>query len=381
MTTLTDAVSAAPRLRFRRAVTLLVLAAALAVAALAGWACSGEEETITVYSGRSQNLIGPLLERFAEDTGIDVEVRYGGSTDLALLLQEEGDKTPADVFISRSPGPIGFIAERGLLAELDDDALALAPSSPSGYWVALTGRQRVLVYNTEQFGPADLPTSIHELTEERWLGRVAIAPTNGSFQDFFTLFRISDGDEAALAWLKAMHDGGAPVYPNNVSIVQAVARGEIEMGLVNHYYNDRIKVEDPSTPSENHRFREGDPGGVTIATAIGATASGDKDVAQRLIRFLTSKAAQEYLRQIQLRVPARHRRRTGGRQLAAAGRHPRGPVRPPRRQPRTHHRVDPRGRLRAIGGARRLLVPVLATLLRAALSPPLTACAPARATR
>ena len=282
------------RKRVWRLATAVALLVAIAVVPLAGWACSGEDESITVYSGRSQNLIGPLLERFAEDTGIDVQVRYGGSTDLALLLQEEGDQTPADVFISRSPGPIGFLAERGLLAELDGDVLELAPSSPSGYWVALTGRQRVLVYNKDLFDPADLPMSIHELTDEKWLGRVALAPTNGSFQDFFTLFRLSDGDDVALAWLKALHDGGAPVYPNNVSIVQAVARGEIEMGLVNHYYNLRIQVEDPSTPSENHRFRDGDPGGVTIATAIGATASGDKDVAQKLIRFLTSKVAQEY---------------------------------------------------------------------------------------
>ena len=281
----------------------LVLLLALAFGAVAALGCGGGDESITVYSGRSQNLIGPLLERFAEDTGIDVQVRYGGSTDLALLLQEEGDRTPADVFISRSPGTIGFLAERGLLAELDDDVLGLAPSSPSGYWVALTGRQRVLVYNEELFDPADLPTSIHELTEEKWLGRVALAPTNGSFQDFFTLFRLSDGDDVALAWLKALHDGGAPAYPNNVSIVQAVARGEIDLGLVNHYYNLRIKVEDPSTPSENHRFQEGDPGGVTIATAIGATTSGDKDVAEKLIRFLTGKVAQEYFGQANFEYP------------------------------------------------------------------------------
>ncbi|HCU99636.1 MAG: iron ABC transporter substrate-binding protein [Dehalococcoidia bacterium] len=275
----------------------------LLLGAVMAMGCSDGDEKITVYSGRSQNLIGPLLEMFAEETGINVQVRYGGSTDLALLLQEEGDRTPADVFISRSPGPIGFLAERDLLSELDDEVLGLAPSSPSGYWVALTGRQRVLVYNKELFDPADLPTSIHELTEEKWLGRVALAPTNGSFQDFFTLFRISAGDDKALAWLKSLHDGGAPVYPNNVSIVQAVARGEIEMGLVNHYYNLRIKVEDPSVLSENHNFQEGDPGGVTIATAIGAIASGDKDLAQELIRFLTSKVAQEYFGQANFEYP------------------------------------------------------------------------------
>lgn len=305
----------------RRVWIPLTLLLALVVGAVVAMGCSDDDETITVYSGRSQNLIGPLLERFAEETGIDVQVRYGGSTDLALLLQEEGARTPADVFISRSPGPIGFLAERDLLAELDGDVLGLAPSSPSGYWVALTGRQRVLVYNKDLFDRADLPTSIYELTEAEWLGRVALAPTNGSFQDFVTLFRLSDGDDAALAWLTALHDGGAPVYPNNVSIVQAVARGEIEMGLVNHYYNLRIQVEDPSTPSENHRFRDGDPGGVTIATAIGATASGDKDVAQKLIRFLTSNVAQEYFGQANFEYPL-----ATGVELEGVNAQPPGPV-------------------------------------------------------
>lgn len=281
----------------------LALVSALVLSAVGGLACSDEEQSITVYSGRSQNLLGPLLERFAEDTGIRVEVRYGGSTDLALLLQEEGDKTPADVFISRSPGPVGFLAERGLLSTLGAEVLALAPSSPSGYWVALTGRQRVLVYNSDLFDPADLPSSLYDLTEDEWLGRVALAPTNGSFQDFFTLLRTRDGDDAALAWLKALHDGGAPIYANNVAIVQAVARGEVGMGLVNHYYNLRIKAEDPSAASENYHFPAGDPGGVTIATAIGATASGDSDLAERLIRYLTSKEAQEYFGKANFEYP------------------------------------------------------------------------------
>ena len=291
---MTETATLARRTGRRSVLALLALIGALALAAGAFAACSGGDETLTVYSGRSQNLIGPLLEEFAEDTGVNIEVRYGGSADLALLLQEEGDKTPADVFISRSPGPVAFVAERGLLTTLDEDVLDLAPSSPSGYWVALTGRQRVLVYNSDLFDPADLPTSVYELVEEEWLGRVAIAPTNGSFQDFFTLFRLEAGDEAALAWLTALHDGGAPTLANNNAIVQAVARGEVEMGLVNHYYNLRIKAEDPSTASENHHFAEGDPGGVTIATAIGATASGDFDLAERLIRYLLSEEAQEY---------------------------------------------------------------------------------------
>ena len=280
--------SAGPGL-FLSLLCLVVLAAFVAVACGGGGASE-----VVIYSGRSQNLIQPLLNRFEEETGVRVRVRYGNSSDLALLLEEEGDKTPADVFLAQSPGAIDFLAERGRLAPLADDVLALAPASPNGLWVAVTGRQRVLVYDSSEIAPADLPSSIFDLAKEPWLGRVAIAPGNGSFQDFFTLFRLEVGDEAALAWLQALVDGDAPVYGNNTAIVQAVARGEIEMGLVNHYYNFRLKAEDPSLSSENHLFADGDPGAVTIATAAGVLRSGDQAVGAQLIEFLLSASAQTY---------------------------------------------------------------------------------------
>ena len=284
--------SFSPRLSGRFALPVLCLTVLVALSAAACWGAGSDD--IVIYSGRSQNLIEPLLERFEEETGITVSVRYGSSADLALLLEEEGDKTPADVFLSQSPGAIGFLAERGRLAPLSDRVLALAPGSPNGLWVAVTGRQRVLVYNAGELAPADLPESIFDLVEEPWLGRVAFAPSNGSFQDFFTLFRLEVGDDVALAWLQALVDGDAPIYGNNNAIVQAVARGEVGMGLVNHYYNFRLKAEDPSLSSENHLFADGDPGGVTIATAAGALASGDEVHAAQLIEFLLSAEAQTY---------------------------------------------------------------------------------------
>ena len=254
-----------------------------------------ESEVLVLYSGRSESLIAPALEKFTEDTGIQVEVRYAGSVDLALTILEEGDKSPADLFLSKSPGPVGYLADKGRLQKLSKDTLELAPASASGLWTAITGRQRVLVYNTELLSEDELPKTIAELTSEKWTGRVAIAPGNGSFQDFFTLFRIEVGDEAALAWLKALKDGGAPTYSNNSGIVKAVNRGEIEAGLVNHYYNIRMKAEDPSMVSENHRFIDGDPGGVTIATAIGVLdSSSNQKLAERFIQWLLSERGQAH---------------------------------------------------------------------------------------
>jgi iron(III) transport system substrate-binding protein len=267
-------------------------------------ACGGSnDETLTVYSGRSEDLIAPLLDRFAEETGIDVQVRYAGSVELALLIREEGKRSPADVFISQSPGPIAFLAELGLLGTLSADVLDLAPHSDGGQWVAITGRQRVLVYHRDQVAADELPASIFELTEPQWQGRVGFAPSNGSFQDFFTLFRLEHGDDVALGWLQGLVANGAQTYGNNSAIVQAVARGEIDSGLVNHYYNARLKVENPSTPSENHRLADGDPGSVTIATAASAVSSGDEALAERFIRFLLEEESQQYFAEETLEYP------------------------------------------------------------------------------
>ena len=266
-------------------------------------ACGSDDRTLTVYSGRSEDLIAPLLDRFAEETGVDVQVRYAGSVELALLIREEGERSPADVFISQSPGPIAFLAELGLLGVLSEDVLELAPHSDGGQWVAITGRQRVLVYNRDRVAADELPASIFELTEPQWRGRIGFAPSNGSFQDFLTLFRLEHGDDVALEWLSGIVANGALTYGNNSGIVQAVARGEVDAGLVNHYYNERLKVENPDTPSENHRLADGDPGSVTIATAASAVASGDQALAERFIRFLLEADSQRYFAEETLEYP------------------------------------------------------------------------------
>lgn len=280
----------------RRASVLAVLAAALALALPA---CgSGGSDRVVVYSGRTRNLVGPLLERFAKETGISVDVRYGDSADLALLIDREGDRSPADVFISQSPGPIAFLAARGRLARLPDDVLGLVPAenrSPRGLWVGLSGRVRVLVYNTEMVRPDELPRSVMDLTGPAYRNKVALAPTNGSFQDFVSGMRLALGDDATLAWLQGMRANGARGYANNTAIVEAVGRGEVPMGLVNHYYNFRYRAEHPDAPTANHAFPADDIGSLLIVTGAGVRVGADHpEQAGRLLRFLLSREAQEY---------------------------------------------------------------------------------------
>ncbi len=271
--------------------------AAVVVAATLLSGCAGEDR-LTVYSGRSEDIIEPLLVEFAEETGIDIDVRYGDSTDLALLIAEEGDQSPADVFLSQSPGAVGFLDQQDLLAELDPgtlDRVADENQASDGRWVGVSGRVRVLVYNTDDVDPETLPDSVLDLTDPEYEGDVALAPENASFQDFVTAMRSELGDDTAQEWLEGMADNDAPTYANNTAIVEAVGRGEVPMGLVNHYYNVRAQAEDPSVPSENHAFPDGDIGSLLIVTAASVLESSDRrEDATALIDFLLSEGAQEF---------------------------------------------------------------------------------------
>ena len=191
---------------------LLVLAVAAGAAA-----CSGDDgtdsESITVYSGRSEDLVQPLLDAFTAETGIGVEARYGDSAELALLIQTEGSQSPADVFISQSPGALGLLAGEGRLAPLAEDLTGLVDAgfrASDDTWVGITGRVRVVVYNRDLVDADELPGSVLELTEPRYAGRVAVAPGNGSFQDFVTAMRNEIGDDATLEWLEGMAANGSP---------------------------------------------------------------------------------------------------------------------------------------------------------------------------
>ena len=280
--------------RSAAAVLILVVLTASATA------CGGDPDSLTVYSGRSEKLVGPIFEAFTAETGIALDVRYGSSNDLALLLAEEGDKSPADVFLSRSPGPAGYLDDLGMLSELDNDVLARVASgdrSPDGTWVGFAGRGRVLVYNIDEVATGDLPDSVFDLTGPEYAGRVAVPGSNSSFQDWFTLFRLRNGDDVAIEWLDAMVTNDSRFYPKNGAIVEAVGRNEIQFGLVNHYYNfQKVVANGDAQRSANHGFAAGDDGGLMIiATATVIDSSEEKDTANRLLTHILSDAQQAYL--------------------------------------------------------------------------------------
>jgi iron(III) transport system substrate-binding protein len=278
-----------------KAITTVVVLLVAAVAA----GCGGDDAAsgpITVYSGREEELVAPLFEKFTDATGIDVEVRYGDSAELAATIAEEGDNSPADVFFAQDPGSLGAVDSQ--LEELPEETLARVATrfrDEDGRWVGTSGRTRVLAYNTDRLDESELPTSVLELTEPEWKGRVGVAPTNASFQAFVTAMRLSLGDERTRDWLEGLRANGAKTYEKNLPIVEAVAAGEVDVGLVNHYYLALVKQEQPDAPVANHLFEAGDPGTlVSVAGAAVLASSDQRDAAESFVGFLLSDEAQRF---------------------------------------------------------------------------------------
>ena len=279
---------------------LLLAAVFLTVSAGLLASCGGEEETLTVYSGRTRSLVHPLLESFSEETGIEVRVKYASSAAIASTILEEGDNTPADVVFLQDPGSLGALSGAGVLRRLPDTLLDQVDArfrSRKGEWVGTSGRARTVVYNTSAIDPArDLPKSIMDFTDPAWKGRLGWAPPNGSFQAFVTAMRVQLGEETTRRWLEGIEANDARAYPNNISTVAAAARGEIEVGFANHYYLARfLEEEGLGFGARNHFLGGGDPGALVLVAGVGILkASANTGVAERFVEYLLSESAQRY---------------------------------------------------------------------------------------
>ena len=287
----------------RRALVVLLALAALGLTACgddggSGSGAGGDGEKLTIYSGRAEKLVGPLLAQFEKDSGVDVEVRYGDSAELAATLAEEDENSPAGLFYSQDAGALGAVAERGLLETLPQELVGRVEArfrDDEGRWVGVSARARVLAYSTERLKHADLPQSVFELTGKRWKGKLGLPPSNASFQAFVSAMRVDVGDDRTREWLEAIDANDAKLYENNLQTIDAIANGEIDAGLVNHYYLYEIRRERGDVPVENHFFRTGDPGSLVNTAGVGILKSGrGQGAARKLVEYLLSEKGQRY---------------------------------------------------------------------------------------
>jgi len=255
-------------------------------------------EALVLYSGRNEDFVEPVIEAFTAETGIEVETRYAGTGELATTILAEGGDTPADVFWAQDPAFIGGIAKEGLLTELPADLTDLVDErfqDAAGQWVGITGRSRVFVYNTDLVSEDELPETVWDLVEPEWSGRFGVAPTNGSFVAFVTGMLLAEGEDRTREWLEGIAANDPVIFEGNGPIVDAVVAGDLDGGLVNHYYLLQRIAELGEVPAANHFFGDGDPGSMVMATGAGILASSDQqDAAAELIRYLLSAESQEH---------------------------------------------------------------------------------------
>jgi iron(III) transport system substrate-binding protein len=288
--------------------SLLCLAALAAVAAaLSGCGFDTESsssgpgepdvEGITLYSGRIPAAIGGAVDGYEAGAERDVQVRYADTADLAATLIEEDDASPADAFFAQEPGAIGAVADRGLLAQLPADILARVPArfrDPQGRWVGVTGRVRVIAYNRGKVPPAQVPDSPFALADPRWQGEVGWAPSSSSMQEYVTALRGRYGDERTREWLEAMVENGVESFPDNVTIRDAIAAGEIDLGLINHYYVAQAIAEEGEGYPVEVSFPRAGLGSLMLLTSVGVLESSDrKGEAFDFVRSLLSPPSQE----------------------------------------------------------------------------------------
>lgn len=290
-------------LRSTRARALLGLAAAaLALPTLA--ACGGGSDAadgpLTIYSGRSEELVGPLFAEFTAETGIEVSARYGDTAELAAQLIEEGEASPAQVYFAQDAGALGAVDTAGLLAPLPTSVATTVPEAyraPSGNWTGVSGRARVIAYDAEQVPAPDVPQSIFDLTDPKWKGQVGIAPTNASFQAFVTAMRVSQGDEVTKQWLEGLVANDVQTFEKNSLILDAVDTGQVRLGLINHYYwyEKAAEVGADAMRAQIAFTKPEDPGSLVNVAGVGIlTGAADNANAAAFVEWLLSPATQEW---------------------------------------------------------------------------------------
>ena len=278
-----------------------LVAALMMLSLVTGCSSSANEQAtevseLTIYSGRSEEFIAPFFANWQATTGIKLNVRYGDSAELSAQILEEGNNSPADLFLSQDAGSLGAISQAGLFMTLPDDVATSIPAefvAVNREWVGITGRARVFAYAPDRVKV--LPTSVTDLVKPIYRNQIGIAPTNASFQAFLTALIENKGNGFAKVWLEDMQANGVKIYLKNSAIVEAIDKGEISMGLTNHYYIWEVsEALGRAINVKNGFFAPGDLGNLINVSGAGILKTSAKQkAAQDLINYLTSATAQE----------------------------------------------------------------------------------------
>jgi iron(III) transport system substrate-binding protein len=262
----------------------------------------GASDTITLYSGQHEETTQAIVDAFTKETGIKVKIRSDDEATLAQQIEQEGSRSPADVFYTENSPPLMSLEGKGLLAATDASTLAKVDakySSPTGKWVGSSARVACLVYDTKTLKPSEVPTSVLDLADPKWKGKLALAPGETDFQPIVTSIIAAKGKAAAQQWLEAVKaNASSHTYPDNETLVSQVDAGKAQIGIINHYYWFRLADEKGASKMSSavSYFAPKDPGYVLDVSGAGVLASSQhQTAAQKFVAFLVSPAGQNII--------------------------------------------------------------------------------------
>lgn len=290
----------------RRRTALIALATTAALALTACGSSSLEAKgnldptKLTIYSAQHENLTEAWAKAFQDKTGIKVQIRYGSDSSMAAQIVQEGDKSPADVFLTENSPAMTTVQNAGLLSPIDASTIAqVGPSyAPSTHqWVGIAARSTVLVYNPSKITESELPASIMDLQDPKWKGKWGAAAGGADFQAIVSAILETQGEAKTSAWLKGLKDG-AQIYQNNIAVMKAVNAGQVPVGIMYHYYwyRDQALTKAGSKNTKLLYFRHQDPGAfVSISGGAVLKSSQHAANAQKFLAFVTSTQGQTML--------------------------------------------------------------------------------------
>ncbi len=280
----------------------VVLGSVLPVAGNGGSPAAASSGSITLYSGQHVQTTQALIAAFEKKTGITVNARYDDEDVFVDQIETEGKNSPADVFYTENSPPLEELASKGLLSSITPSTLAHTPAkynSPNGKWVGISARVSVLVYNTSLLKASQLPTSVMDLAQPKWKGKIALAGSETDFQPIVTSVARTYGDAAALTWLKALKaNATGHLYPDNETITAEVNAGQVALGIINQYYWYRLRADVGASGMHSKivYFAPHDVGYVVDVSGAGILKSSTHQADdQKFVAFLNSTQGQEII--------------------------------------------------------------------------------------
>ncbi|MCV7067626.1 iron ABC transporter substrate-binding protein [Mycolicibacterium farcinogenes] len=286
------------RTRWSRRVAVLLSAVAVGVGMVA--CADSESDELLIYNAQHESLTKEWIDAFTKETGIKVTYRQGGDTELGNQLVAEGDASPADVFLTENSPAMAAVERAGLFADVEQQTLDQVPAQfrpASNKWTGVAARSTVFVYNKAKLPAERLPRSIMDLQQPQWKGRWGAPPAKADFQAIVAAMLELTGEPATAQWLAGMKTN-AVVLQDNIATLRAVNDGQVDGGVIYHYYwfRDQSKTKEISGNTALHYFKNEDPGAFVSLSGGGVLKSSKKaEQAQQFLRFITGKAGQEVL--------------------------------------------------------------------------------------